>query len=117
MPSMRYSPSLGSSRQPRMLIVVDFPEPLAPVIATNSPARTSRFTPSSARTAASPSPYERATLRSERSTGELSVPGSVDEAICFSAFGRQLDQYLRRRGQSASGDLGIVRVADARMYA
>ena len=34
MPSMRNWPSLGTSRQPMMFIIVDLPEPDAPMIAT-----------------------------------------------------------------------------------
>jgi hypothetical protein len=55
-PSMRYSPPLGLSRQPRMFIAVDLPQPEVPRIATNSPGSMLRSTPRSACTAASPSP-------------------------------------------------------------
>ena len=36
-PWNRYEPPDGVSRQPRMFMVVDFPEPLGPMMATNSP--------------------------------------------------------------------------------
>ena len=38
-------PRVGRSRQPMMFIVVDFPEPDAPMIATNSPSRIVSETP------------------------------------------------------------------------
>ena len=38
MPSRTYRPVVGRSRQPRMFIRVDLPEPDGPMIATNSPA-------------------------------------------------------------------------------
>src|SRR5690606_970870 len=43
-PEIRYSPSDGRSRQPRMFISVDLPEPDAPMIATISPRSMVRFT-------------------------------------------------------------------------
>src|ERR1019366_9146097 len=38
-PSRRYMPEVGRSRQPRMFIRVDLPEPDGPMIATKSPRR------------------------------------------------------------------------------
>jgi hypothetical protein len=49
-PVNQYCPDVGTSRQPRMFMHVDLPEPLGPITATNSPARIVRSTPSSART-------------------------------------------------------------------
>ena len=37
MPSSMYVPDVGRSRQPRMFISVDLPEPEVPMMATNSP--------------------------------------------------------------------------------
>ncbi len=54
-PSRRYDPFVGVSRHPRMLSKVDFPEPDAPMIATNSPVSMRSDTPSSACTGSSPS--------------------------------------------------------------
>ena len=47
-PSRRYSPRVGTSRQPRMFIIVDLPEPEVPMMATNCPASTDRETSSRA---------------------------------------------------------------------
>ncbi len=47
-------PEVGRSRQPRMFMSVDLPEPDGPITATNSPAPIVRSTPSSARTSTSP---------------------------------------------------------------
>src|SRR5438876_10973659 len=52
--SRRYCPRVGRSRQPRRFIRVDFPEPLAPIRATNSPRLISRDTPRTAGTSTSP---------------------------------------------------------------
>ncbi len=41
-----------------MFIAVDLPEPLGPMMATNSPSSTRRSTPASAFTAASPLPID-----------------------------------------------------------
>jgi hypothetical protein len=49
-------PEVGTSRQPRMFIVVDLPEPDAPMIATKSPRSIVRSTPFSAWNAAMPWP-------------------------------------------------------------
>ena len=54
-------PVVGTSRQPRMFIAVDLPEPLGPMIATNSCASMRRSMPRSALTAAAPSPWVRLT--------------------------------------------------------
>jgi hypothetical protein len=55
-PLKRYCPDVGRSRQPITFIAVDFPDPLGPMIATNSPGVMSISTPSSARTSAAPDP-------------------------------------------------------------
>src|SRR5687768_15317327 len=57
LPSSRYSPLVGRSRQPRMCMSVDLPEPDGPVTATNSPFSTSMFAPRRARTVTSPTMY------------------------------------------------------------
>ena len=54
MPARRYSPEVGWSRQPRICIKVDFPEPDGPMIATNSPSLTRSETPRSASTVIEP---------------------------------------------------------------
>ncbi len=56
-PSSMYRPALGRSRQPRIFIKVDLPEPLAPINATNSPRWISSETPRTARTSISPARY------------------------------------------------------------
>ena len=47
-PSKKYVPDVGLSKHPRTFINVDFPEPDAPMIATNSPCFTLNETSSSA---------------------------------------------------------------------
>ena len=56
MPSMRNWPSLGTSRQPMMFIIVDLPDPDGPMMATYSPEVMDRLTPRRACTTASPVP-------------------------------------------------------------
>ena len=53
-PSRMYRPDVGRSRQPRMCMNVDFPEPDGPITATNSPVPISSDTPRRARTLTSP---------------------------------------------------------------
>ena len=53
-PSRTYSPDVGLSRQPRMCMNVDLPEPDGPVTHTNSPDSTSTATPRRAWTWMSP---------------------------------------------------------------
>jgi hypothetical protein len=52
--SSTYVPEVGTSRQPRMFIRVDLPEPDEPMIAIISPAFTVRSTPFSAATSLLP---------------------------------------------------------------
>src|SRR5512146_689765 len=56
-PSRMYSPLVGTSRQPRMFIRVDLPEPDGPIIATISPRRILKVTPSRAWTSTEPILY------------------------------------------------------------
>ena len=56
-PMKRYCPPVGRSRQPSRFMAVDLPEPLGPMMATNSPRPMARSTPLSARKAVAPSPY------------------------------------------------------------
>ena len=44
-PSSRYSPLVGVSRQPSVLSRVDLPEPEVPMMVTNSPSRMENDTP------------------------------------------------------------------------
>ena len=48
--------SVGVSRQPMTFIAVDLPEPLGPMMATNSPSSISRSMPASACSAVAPAP-------------------------------------------------------------
>ena len=59
MPSITTLPEVGRSSPARQCISVDLPEPDGPMIAVSRPAGKSTETPSSARTAASPSPKVR----------------------------------------------------------
>src|ERR1700716_2198011 len=52
-PSKRYCPLVGRSRQPRIFNSVDFPEPDGPVIDSHSPRRNTRSTSINASTAGS----------------------------------------------------------------
>src|SRR3954451_422403 len=91
-----------------MLMAVDLPEPEGPVMATNSPARMSRSTPSRARTRASPSPYTFTTERRHNSAG-----GSAGDAIGFPAFGGELVDDLGADGQCRQGNAGQLTVGHA----
>jgi hypothetical protein len=53
-PASRYAPLVGRSRQPSRFMSVDFPDPDAPMTATDSPASMSSDTPASAFTCTSP---------------------------------------------------------------
>ena len=53
-PASVISPSLGPSSPPNRCSSVDLPEPEGPMMATNSPLFTTRFTPSRAFTNTSP---------------------------------------------------------------
>ena len=53
-PSSRYSPTVGVSRQPSMFNSVDFPEPDVPMMVTNSPSPMENDTPRNACTVSSP---------------------------------------------------------------
>src|SRR5690606_36877633 len=66
-PEIRYSPSDGRSRQPRIFISVDLPEPDAPMIATISPRSMVRFTWFRTVVKSSSDGYCRETPLSERS--------------------------------------------------
>jgi hypothetical protein len=55
-PSITTSPAVGRSSPARMCIRVDLPEPEGPMIAVKRLRGNSMLTPSSARTAAAPSP-------------------------------------------------------------
>jgi hypothetical protein len=57
-PSSRYEPDCGRSRQPITFMNVDLPEPLGPMIATNSPVRTVSETPRRACTTLVPMTYD-----------------------------------------------------------
>ena len=53
-PSSQYLPLVGRSRQPIVFIIVLFPDPLAPMMATNSPGSMARDTLRTAMTSTSP---------------------------------------------------------------
>src|SRR3972149_1914666 len=53
-PSREYLPLVGLSRQPRIFIKVDLPEPDCPITATKSPLSMLRETPQRAQTCTSP---------------------------------------------------------------
>src|ERR1700688_1136335 len=79
-PAKRYSPLVGTSRQPRMCISVDLPEPEGPITARKSPSFTERDTPSTARTSASPSPYTLHTLTRRMISAATSAAGTAGAA-------------------------------------
>ena len=54
LPLIRYEPLVGVSSAPMRFMSVDLPEPDCPTTATHSPRRTSKETPSRARTSSSP---------------------------------------------------------------
>src|ERR1700761_377635 len=73
-PAMRYWPLLGRSRQPRMFIKVDLPEPDAPTIAIISPASILRSMSFSATKTPSPEGYSRRTPANSSSALTVQVP-------------------------------------------
>src|SRR5688572_7587889 len=73
-----YCPLVGRSRQPRMCISVDLPDPEGPVTATNSPGSTSKSAPRSARTVTSPTTYVLTRFLTE-------ITGAMVMMPCFAA--------------------------------
>src|ERR1019366_2737549 len=112
-PSIRNSPSVGTSRHPKMLIVVDLPEPDAPVMATTSPAATSRTIPARARTVASPLPYVFVTARIDRSAGSC-AGSSMRETIGAPPFRGELRQHALAGVEDAGSHFGDLPVGHAR---
>src|SRR5882757_2030171 len=80
-PASRYVPVVATSRQPRMCISVDLPDPDGPMIATYSPCSIESYTPRNASTSIAPVLY---TLRTASSsmTGAVAIGviGSVTAA-------------------------------------
>src|SRR5882757_11116507 len=80
-PASRYVPVVATSRQPRMCISVDLPDPDGPMIATYSPCSIESETPRNASTSIAPVLY---TLRTASSsmTGAVAIGaiGSVSAA-------------------------------------
>ena len=71
-----------------MCMSVDLPEPEGPMIAVKRPAGNPTVTPSSARTAASPSPYTRTTSAADTSRGsDTFMVGSVPNAVGGRRYG------------------------------
>ena len=91
LPSTITSPLVGVVRPPAMVSRVDLPDPDAPMIATSSPACTSRSTPDSAVIAVSPLPYCIEMPSSWRRTSEVSTFGvSTDSTTGNSVIGGSL---------------------------
>src|SRR3954462_6387987 len=84
-----------------MFIVVDLPEPDAPMIATKSPAATSRSMPFSAWNAAGPSPKRLVMPRS-------AISGS---AILFAGAGQLPGDDLQSRMHGRAAHLGQASIA------
>src|SRR5512140_607222 len=104
-----------------MLTVLDLPEPEAPVMATNSPGRICRSTPSSARTWASPSPYTRETPRSSsRGSGRVEGAGPASlndvDAISLPSFRGEIDDDARAGRQLASLHGRELPIRDTRVH-
>src|SRR6202023_2636680 len=76
-PAKRYSPLVGMSRQPRMCMSVDSPEPEGPITARKSPSFTVSDTASTARTSASPSPYTLQTSTRRMISAATSAAGAA----------------------------------------
>ena len=68
LPSSTYWPLVGRSRQPRMCMSVDLPEPEGPMIAVKLPRVSAMSTPRSASTAEAPSPKRRVTAVARTTT-------------------------------------------------
>src|SRR5580704_6778732 len=84
-PAKRYSPLVGMSRQPRMCMSVDFPEPEGPITARKSQSFTVRDTESTARTSASPSPYTLHTSTRRMISAATSAAGADGAATAAEA--------------------------------
>src|SRR5215471_9228273 len=80
-PSNRYWPELGRSRQPSTAINVDFPEPDAPTIATNSPRAIVTLTPFIAWMSMSPTWYVRVRFRTSMSVSAMRF--GHDDLVAF----------------------------------
>src|SRR4051812_44380559 len=138
LPSSQYSPRVGTSRQPRMFINVDLPEPEEPITATYSPASTRSDTPRRAWTAVSPWPYvlvtsrisirasatTEATAGTRAATGELAArklaltePALPNLAVLVrSTADGALEQLDTVALVQARGDLGEAVAADADLH-
>src|ERR1700726_926766 len=84
-PAKRYSPLVGMSRQPRMCMSVDFPEPEGPIPARKSPSFTVSDTASTARTSASPSPDTLQTSTRRMISAATSAAGAAGAATAAEA--------------------------------
>src|SRR4051812_36590827 len=133
-PSSRYSPRLGTSRQPRMFIRVDLPDPDEPITATYSPADTLSDTPLRACTAVPPPPYvlvtprrsirvSAATVGSRELSGLAldgeSGPAGISRPARTGAGGaadRALDQLDPVVAGQARGDLGETVTANSDLH-
>src|SRR5690606_26407805 len=111
-------PSLGSSSPPRRCSSVLLPEPEAPTMATISPARTARSTPSSTTSAESPSPNTR---RSPEQASTASLP-AAGASLIAQGFRRpdargppaRIDRRRERhqaRGDTDDDDIARMEVA------
>ena len=75
-PARWYRPAVGTSRQPKMCMSVDLPEPEGPMMATYSPCSIVRLTPRSAATEIDPVRYTLVT-RSRSMTASSAVTADV----------------------------------------
>src|ERR671911_1900591 len=105
-PPIRTEPRSGSTNPLAMPRRVDFPEPFSPTTAWISPARQSKLTSVSARTA----PNCRETRRSSRTT-----PGTADplpvSPLSKSAAEHQLQDRIRNQRRARNGLVDTVRIA------
>ena len=77
-PSISISPPSGCSTPPTMFISVDLPAPFSPISACTSPARSSKDTPVSARTA----PKRLVMPVSLRSGVDMALPSALARRHC-----------------------------------
>src|SRR5512141_2936442 len=91
-----------------MFMTADLPDPLGPMMATNSPAAMRRSTPRSAWNSATPRPYVFVTPCSSMIGTPRAIP-----TILLALRLHRLDDHLCVDGERAAGDLGAGAVGQA----
>src|SRR5688572_20602020 len=103
-PSIRIAPRSGRSNPARMFSKVDLPQPEGPTIATNSPSRTSKLTPST--TDSVPNP-----LLTPSTTICLSDIAPLHRVEPLEQAGQAVEQQPDHADDDHAGDHQVVAVA------